>query len=511
MPSSRRKVKRALSSIEKFIFEHICTTLSHTIATPFLKLKCILQARSTMLEYNISTNLSSTCLQNPSMWSLFNTDNIDYLFSGTLCSIFRVVVQTMSNLAIKEPIKKSIIGRNKRRGVSYAMILSKKFIAGYIGNVIAINFTLYLTRIVINKRLCLTDSDTCNPYRFGLFQPAFLTTVCKSFVFRSVWFTSCYLVEPYIEARWMKKTVRKILTYTVQHPIDTIRTRQILTNETGFDAARHIAQQHGWHAFFHGFIPKMWQEFIFLSIGLCMEKVRYQYAEWKYDISGIQKKRKGIMNLRDLCAYRNALLFQETLLVHGYIRSFTESMSMDLYIPRTLIHLIETRFYHDTKYDIMDVNMARLVDELCQLKEDDIDRIDALLASTDIEDQLENLLNERGFQNVWKYQMRKVVRGNIDLGKDIHYLGYVARSSLIVAMFSCDECNELIDDIMHVDNFCAFWECGHVWCNECEARMRIHSLETGDDTMSCSVCNVPCNDWYQYSIKFRDFESLLRS
>eukprot|EP01084_Bolivina_argentea_P177053 306252_1 len=498
MPSRKKKLK-VITPVEKFAFEMINATLTHTISTPFIKLKNLLQLRNTIIEYDLSTNISQKCLQDPSLFTLCNHDNIHNLLSGNLYSIFRVFVNNLNNLAIKQPLIKRMTGIETDN--TYSMLLTKKFIFGFIGNIISINFTYYLHALVLTNRVCITDNK-CNlrlkSYKFGIFQSGFNTTIFKSCVFRILWFTSCYGIEPYIQSRFMKKIFRKTLTYALQYPLDTIRNRQILTGENAFISAENIYKT-GWKSFFSGIIPKLCQEFIFVGIGMLMERVKYKFAEWKYNISWARKKRKGIINLKDLCLCRNSLLFRETLLVSGFIRMCAK-MKCRIYVPKSIIDMIEKKFYHDTKYDILDRNVERFVNELCCLDCKDVMEIDRFGMREEFRDVLYNLLNERGFQNVWKCQMRKIVSRKIDLGDDINYLKYVWNSKdALEIVFSCDKCGYLMCE---EKMYCAFWECGHVYCDSCDDTM------LNDDSV-CQICNIKCLKCYEHCIKLRDFNFLL--
>ncbi len=152
-----------------------------------------------------------------------------------LCSILRIFAQNMLYLVLKQKIRRRFF--STRRSDSYLKYITKTFISGYIGNVIAKKLTDYLLITAIQERLGISQNYS---FKFGIIESSFFSTDLMGFIYRSAWFLSVYAIEPFIIPNncWLKRISRKFIPLLMPYPFYTIRNRQILTNESLYNACK---------------------------------------------------------------------------------------------------------------------------------------------------------------------------------------------------------------------------------------------------------------------------------
>ena len=502
------KANDALTPIESFIFNRLGSAITNTICAPFYRLRSIIQLKRTIIECNVSTTIPNECLSNPSIFTIITTEGFLSLYNGNLYSALRVFGQNTLHLIIKKKIRDRFFPYKPTD--PYYMLVFKVFLSGYLGNIIAANFTHYLLLNAFKSRLSIISTNDYK-YRFGIFQSQFASSCTVSFVYRACWFITKYGIEPNIRVLrhnyWIKKIIRKFIYAVLPRPLDTIRNRQIMTNETMYTAARNLYRNHGWRAFYDGICTELVDEFMRVGLRELRMCLKWHYADRRYDISETQRRRTAVINLCKLCRFRDELLYREGLLVRGYVHQFMEQTGV--FIPDSLIEFIEIRCIHDDKLEIDDEDVAEIMDVLCNLNMNDNESVDGVIIEENAEN-LELLLKDKCFQWIWKQRMKPLIiryfdekddndHESISIPQSTVYLDYLDR--WIDIEYFCDVCEEKVEN----KTVCDFWECGHSFCGDCMHRI----TQFNDD--KCLVCfaEIDCDLKCQSSIILRDFDQNL--
>ena len=305
-----------------------------------------------------------------------------------------------------------------------------------------------------------------------------------------LWYSSYYWFAPYLG----KPIHSKIRTYAsnfIIHPLYTIMRRQMLTNESIYDATRSLVKNYGFLSLFDGALYEIGRSVIYDLCGKGFDYLLKKYVLWKYDVYGIR-------NTLNLCKEYVEIVEKDNILCHGYIREFMDDQYVNhkrsIYIPKEIIDFIADEFYHEKEFDILDPKMNKFVYKLSKIKTQSDDLTD-FLCDEDLQNKVKNLFENKKFQRLWKnkiYIFMQNKRREEDLNgrRDGITNNYYESSSSTInnryncyyfgsknIIFYCDLCFGAIES----KRMCRFKKCGHCLCSQCRRKFRIKR--------KCGICN----------------------
>ena len=88
------------------------------------------------------------------------------------------------------------------------------------------------------------------------------------------------------------------------YPIDTIRRRQMITNESSYQAAKSLISNHGWSSLFAGAMINIYRGMIGAFTLAAMDLVKGRYIDYKV-VAEVKRKAREILRYRQR---RNSIL-----------------------------------------------------------------------------------------------------------------------------------------------------------------------------------------------------------
>ena len=425
--------------------------------------------------------IKETVLQSPSFIKVFYNESkydddfnifesIYCLYSGHRHRLLRSITCRISDLMFKNRIKIKF-GENRNE-----LIFIKLFKRIFIGSLICI-----LPLIVNHSFSCIQTLNSVGiqrqkneyKYQIGFMSNGFYICCIKEILDKTVWFCGYYLFNPFVE-NWLNYQLRKYLCTIIIYPFDTIRRRQIITNQNIYSATKDIYYKYGILSFYDGIFIDFFRIFLCSLIGKLYDFGKYRYIEYKYDVSGKQKRRKQLINLIKLCKNYKLLNEKEDLLIYGYCHNFMKLNNKNIYIPLSLIELIKNKFIHDTKYDI-NKNKHKLdvfINKLSNINILNQNNLNDLLLNKQFNENIILLWKENGFSKFWKntiyLQIKQIkstkewIEYNINKQENKYYFGKKR------AIIYCDCCNDKCNNLRYI----RFRSCGHFLCETCTVKMR---------------------------------------
>ena len=243
--------KQAPSTAEMLIFGGIASVVSKTISSPFERYKLILQLRNTIKEQNIATNIDDADLENPSFVPCISQD-MKLLWSGGMYTAIRYFPTHILSFMFTKPIKSASIFNITSDDSSW-MKFSKKVTAGGIAGGISVAFIYSFDQMATIYQLGIRkDLKSILSYRgFGL-------SCLGVFLYRAFYFGLYDTGRPMLgeEASMVKMFIFGYCTTLtagmMTYPIDTICKRQLLTDETAWEAGSILVEKHGWMSLWDG-------------------------------------------------------------------------------------------------------------------------------------------------------------------------------------------------------------------------------------------------------------------
>ena len=314
----------------------------------------------------------------------------------------------------------------------------------------------------------------------------------------------------------------------ISYPIDSIRRRQMLTNESAIEAIRNQTSQHGWLSLFDGGLTNVWRGMAAAFTLAAFDVVTKLYVNNKSTQSKIATRMKKVDCLLFILDCEKYRQYREQLLFDGYIRQKVfnsdemRGLSVNVLavgnydievkntIPQELIGLISKYFIKD-EFDFIQDNI-----NITNTKKTDVNLekfIDSVYTSMRNKDVKYNICQSQStFDIRFGNTLKELVKHNKAFVKLCKYL-LVTRTRMqnsnvyytlkeLKLKFDCDgkDCQNIIDvkkDFKSLNqwwidqyNFCVCKRCKDPKCElqDLYCVFCVDCIYKAIDTKQCSIC-----------------------
>ena len=369
-----------LSDMEKFMFSLVRSASCHFVSMPLHRYSTILMTKNTLLERDDDMISNRLLLFDENSW---------------MAMYYRMCLLLTSHgtsLVFKERVKRKI---NVQRTDNRAVRVIKRCLFSTITRVITFSFGYYFNYM---QSLCFIDKIPADTrWRFGFNQTGFPLLCITTCIDQLLWYSSYYLLAPH----FIKPIHSKLRTYCSNlliYPLYAIIRRQMMTDESIYDAMSSLYTNYGICSFFDGALYEVFRSVIYDSAGKVFDYLMKKYVYWKYDVYGIK-------NTLNLCKEYAQIAERDKILCHGYVRQFIEEKHF--LIPQQITDLIATRFYHQKDFDILDEKLNKFVIALGQMNVNEIEQVQFVKDSS-TQHMIKQLFENDKFQKLWKRKIHQI-------------------------------------------------------------------------------------------------------
>eukprot|EP01084_Bolivina_argentea_P293638 505054_1 len=261
--SRSRKQRSPLTAIENFLLSGAAQIVSKTVAAPFESLKLVRQLCKTLSEIEDIPSYVS----DPSkfdillLYQIIQHKGILFLFSGNLYNCLKYFPTSAISFMFKNRIMQSF---KVPINASPLRKIFTNILAGGVAGSLTMLF-VYPMDTIRTIYGCDINGTMKNNLSWTQLYSGIPISCFGIFVYRGLYFGLYNFCRPMLSQNSSFVT-RFVMGYTVtvsagllSYPIDTIRRRQMLTNENLYDAVMNLGNKHGWLSLFDGSMTNIYR------------------------------------------------------------------------------------------------------------------------------------------------------------------------------------------------------------------------------------------------------------
>ena len=213
-------------------------------------MQLILQLRNTIREKQIATNIDEEMLENPAFLRMKPAA----VFRGQLYAILSYFPTQALSFWIKERVK-SVFCKFKSPSDSALLQVSKSIVRGGVSGSLSLAFVYSLAQMQQLYALGIEDKQR---WSLGPLHSGLPIACCGIFLYRALYFVlydssrGMLGEKPSLLSQFLLGYGVTVGAGLLSYPLDTIRRRQLLTDEDAMQAAKNLVDKYGWMSLWDG-------------------------------------------------------------------------------------------------------------------------------------------------------------------------------------------------------------------------------------------------------------------